>query len=494
MDAASQGGSARRLHQRLDTIAGGGLLFLAVFAPWGAGGTLPWARSLLVASGWMLGLLTISKHGLERFAGFRPRRWRREPRSRWPGYLMMGTGALLLLQIAVSLWNWRAEVVLTSSGAEFNYRDAIPWLPSTYDRTATTSALIRLVGFAGVFWAMRDWLLIRPEDHHRRSASDGPRPVSSRVQTMIWVISINAALMGMIGMLQRLDHSQHLLWLIELPESRSETFFGSFPYRGNAAQYLNLIWPVGLGLWWDLRSHGQTGHNGLRRGESPHPLLLLTSAIALTAAMMAGSRAGIGVALGLTVIGVVGLGARMRGMGSRWMLALTFIAALGTSWFLAGDLMRKRFENVLDDQTLSGRTQIYEVAHKMVADFPVWGTGADSFMNVSFLYRKNAVSEWPGYVHDDWLETRVTLGWIGFALTLCLLGSTILSKALSGAVPLGAGTVRLTGMGLLGVLAHAAIDFPFQIPSIQVTFLLLLALFSVSGPSSRPSCPDTAGA
>ena len=492
MDDVSGRGVAGRWHHRLDAIAGGFLFFLAAFAPWGAGGTLPWARGLLVSIGWALGLLTLSKWAIEHFGGFNPRRWKREPRCQWPVRLMQGISGLLLLQIAVSVWNWRVETELTGAGEEFHYHDAIAWLPSTYDRAATLSALIRLIGFAGAFWGMRDWLLIRPDGHPHRSRSENRDTDLKRVHRMIWVLSINAALMGMIGILQRLDHSHHLLWLIELPESKTEAFFGSFPYRGNAAQYLNMIWPLGLGLWWDLRSGRTSSHTGSRSGESPHPLLLLTSAMIIISTMMAGSRAGIGVTLGQMGAGVLRLGARMRSKGSRWTLAVTFIAAIVTGWFLAGDFMLKRFENVLEDETLSGRTQIYETAHKMAADFPVWGTGADSFMNVSFLYRKNAIAQWPGYVHDDWLETRVTLGWIGLGLTVSLLASAALSKVLSGSVPIGAGASRLIPVGLLGVLAHAAIDFPFQIPSIQLTFLLILALFSVSGVSQHASRSDDA--
>jgi hypothetical protein len=41
----------------------------------------------------------------------------------------------------------------------------------------------------------------------------------------------------------------------------------------------------------------------------------------------------------------------------------------------------------------------------------------------------------------------------------------------------------LIWVGLVGILAHARVDFPFQIPSLHLLFLLLAALFTVIGPS-----------
>jgi O-antigen ligase len=482
MDSVSAEDKGHRWHRRLDTISGGLLFFLAVFAPWGAGGTLPWARVWMVAIGWTLGLLTLSKWAVEHVTPFKTHRWRREQPSRWPIQLMGIFTMLLVAQMSISLCNWRSEIELTNTGVQLRYHDVIAWLPSTYDRLATRGALLQSIGFAGVFWAMRDWLRIRTFGNARESGLEIRDDVPHRLHRMIWVLSINGALMGVIGILQRLDRSHQLLWLIDLPKSRGSTFFGSFPYRGNAAQYLNLIWPLGLGLWWDLRSKERNAPGEIRTGQTPRPFLLLTTALTIIAAIMAGSRAGVGVTLAL--VGIGGVGTRLRGVGSRWGMGLTLLGALCLSWFLSSESLRSRFEQTFVDETLGGRTPIYESARRIIDEFPLWGTGAASFMHVSFLYRKDVNAEWAGYVHNDWLETRVTLGWVGFILTLGLLLSAILSKRRASCIPVHWRTSRFIALGLFGLLAHAFIDFPFQIPAIQLTFLLVLALFSVARESS----------
>ena len=172
----------------------------------------------------------------------------------------------------------------------------------------------------------------------------------------------------------------------------------------------------------------------------------------------------------------------MSGWRARAGMAMAFVTALALGWGLAGKALEQRFSNTLVDNSLSGRTEIYEVARRMVPDFPVWGSGAETFLSLNGLYRSGLGGMWHGYVHDDWLETRLTLGWVGFAFVLGLMVLAVLSRWRCGSLPVPREMEWLTWVGLVGILVHARVDFPFQIPSLHLLFLILAALFTVAGP------------
>jgi hypothetical protein len=479
----------RRWHRRLDSASGGLLLFLAAFAPWGAGGTLYWSSWVLIGTGWLLGALVLSKWALVRWTGYEPTQWKREGGaavSHWPTRALGILTGLILLQVLVSLFNYRAEVNWTSEGVDFIYRDAIEWLPTTYDVAATRKAFFRYLAFAGVFWAMRDWLLIKSRsERHReedgRDVEDGGR-VPDRLKWLGWVISVNGAVMALVGILHRLDGAKDLLWMINLKQMSPEGMFGSFPYRANAAQYLNLIWPLALGFWWALRSDAlRPTSKPTRTGSQAYPMLLLCVALMVAAVFVAASRGGIAVTLVEMALAMIVLGRAMKGWQPRLGMALAFLTALGLGWGLAGDFLAKRFTNSLVDESMSGRTQIFEIARRMTADFPLWGSGAESFLTLNGLYRVRALDKWHGYVHDDWLETRVTFGWVGLLVVVLMLASAASAKWVSGRVPIHRELAWLLAIGLAGMLGHAFGDFPFQMPALHVSFLVGAAVFSVVG-------------
>jgi O-antigen ligase len=270
--------------------------------------------------------------------------------------------------------------------------------------------------------------------------------------------------------------------MINLKQMSPEGMFGSFPYRANAAQYLNLIWPLALGFWWALRSDAlRPTSKPTRTGSQAYPMLLLCVALMVAAVFVAASRGGIAVTLVEMALAMIVLGRAMKGWQPRLGMALAFLTALGLGWGLAGDFLAKRFTNSLVDESMSGRTQIFEIARRMTADFPLWGSGAESFLTLNGLYRVRALDKWHGYVHDDWLETRVTFGWVGLLVVVLMLASAASAKWVSGRVPIHRELAWLLAIGLAGMLGHAFGDFPFQMPALHVSFLVGAAVFSVVG-------------
>jgi hypothetical protein len=130
--------------------------------------------------------------------------------------------------------------------------------------------------------------------------------------------------------------------------------------------------------------------------------------------------------------------------------------------------LRQQFE-----EGLRGRTPIFEDARQMAKDHAWLGSGPGTFGALYYLYRSEPQKEWHATAHDDWLETRITFGAVGFALVLLALVLVLLRWWLPGGMATHWILPSLCCLAMIGCLAHAKFDFPFQIHSILFVFLLL---------------------
>jgi O-antigen ligase len=128
------------------------------------------------------------------------------------------------------------------------------------------------------------------------------------------------------------------------------------------------------------------------------------------------------------------------------------------------------------------RDAMYDAARPMASDFPLFGTGPGTFATVFQLYLFSTDTYWPEQLHNDWLETRITFGWLGFGLLLAALACVGLRWFTPGGIRGSRRFIVLAWLGLGGCLAQARFDFPFQIHSTLFLFLVICAiLFGLSG-------------
>jgi putative inorganic carbon (hco3(-)) transporter len=142
---------------------------------------------------------------------------------------------------------------------------------------------------------------------------------------------------------------------------------------------------------------------------------------------------------------------------------------------------------------LDQREKMFDTARQMGSDYPMFGTGPGTFSTVFSLYRISTETYWPAQLHNDWLETRITFGWVGSALIAMAFATVLARYFVPGGFYGGRRFVLLTWMALAGCLVHARWDFPFQIYSILFLFLVLCAAVSTMsrtpawfGPSLNP--------
>ena len=93
---------------------------------------------------------------------------------------------------------------------------------------------------------------------------------------------------------------------------------------------------------------------------------------------------------------------------TRFGVVLFFAAAASTGLWFGWDKLGQRLKDA--EEGVRGREATFQIARKIAADFPVFGTGPGTFEPVFPLYRESLDEYWPKQLHNDWLETRITLG------------------------------------------------------------------------------------
>jgi O-antigen ligase len=468
----------------LDTISSVVLLLMALLAPWVLGATTRETILALNSLGFLSGALWIVKLVVRLRASEDRQGPVTQAGDRWAMACVWGLVVGLLGYVLCSALNPKTSLQYTftpghpfASGVEINYLEPIEWLPQSHDQGRTLRAFWKYLAIALSFAAARDWLM-GASRQERRSDDGAPRFPGDRMQWLLWVLAINAAAVSLVGILQRLDGSPKLLWMFDNHLNGGDGAFGPFPYRSSGAQYLNLMWPVTLGFWWVLRRRNVARRSASHRsGGDPHVLLLVLAALTAAGVVVANSRGGFLVLVGLlvAVFALMMLGSK-RQVGFKLGVVVAILAVLGVGGWLGGAAMMARFKSE-DLGGMSGRKLIYEDTVRMAEDFAVFGSGAETFAPLYYFYRKKD-PQWNAYVHDDYLETRVTFGTVGFVIILMIFLAVWLVPFFGNGVPAPPEIFLLIGVAMVGILVHAKFDLPFQIYSIHSQFVLLCAVLT----------------
>jgi hypothetical protein len=550
------------------------IYLMVLFSPWAFGTSEPWSIRVMNTAGYVLGAMLAVKLAIRRLKGYRPARWDgpslgsrvlspesevhgpqsrvhspqstvHSPRSegrrhrsvvRGPWSVVRSlftasglTAALAWLTVAilgyclVSALNARATYQPETNSLAYR-RFFIPWLPHSLDCSRTWFVFWSYLGLACSFWAVRDWLLgksFAEAIHGHQRSGPGSRgeagPFPARLRRLFWVLAINGALLGIEGIIQRLEGSGKLLFLVRPHiHKTAETQFGPYAYYANAAQYFNLLWPGCLGFWWMLhRSRGARQNapaasfrlrlRGRRRERTPsspatrhpslvtHHLILVCCAIMAACPIISTSRGGALVAVAMLVLAALFFAAthfllgghenRRTGRITFTALCLFFAGALALGFALGWKALEPRLAQLREGYI--NRELDYERARPMAAEYPLFGTGPGTFESVSQLYRPSTEVNWFEELHNDWLETRITFGWVGSVLIALAFTTVVLRWFVPGGIYGGRRFVMLMWLALGGCMVHARFDFPFQMHSILFLFLVLCAILFIL--SRRPA-------
>jgi O-antigen ligase len=446
-----------RFVRLLDSVLGALIILLITAGPWLFGCTEVWSIRLV-----NLGCFAAGACGLLR--RFLDPKTSEAPAVVWPSRLFLATNLLLLGFCLVAVLNARASFSIETQ--EFTYRTGvISWLPTSYDRNRSFQFLLNASALFSLFWTVHFWL--------NRAHSSSKERSLRRLKLLLWVFAANGFLLALQGILQRLSGRAELLWFRTPFSDDPRVAFGPFAYRGNAADYLNLVWPVTFGFWYFL------AHQRVRRafgvGDGPELLLLPMFMVTAMGTFVSLSRGGSAVAAGMLILLFGWLLISQTSRVLRLFFSVAAALLIGAAFLLSGSSLLDRFKRASTDN-MSGRTEIYENARQIAADFPWLGTGPGTFLSVYHLYRQRPEQSWAAFLHDDWLETRVTFGRVGMAIVLAQLGLlffwtwTVRRRWLSPVLMFS------LIVSVSGCLVHAKRDFPFQTYGVFLTFVVVSAL------------------
>lgn len=385
--------------------------------------------------------------------------------------------ALTLLILGYILLSWiNAAADYTHAG--FILREGCArWLPATFDRVRTLEHLFNDVALACCFWATVDWL--RQDARDIAPGQSTSFALLPRFRLLLWLLCINGAILAVEGLVQRTEGSGKLLFLVQPRVNREAVSqFGPYAYRSNAAQYLNLIWPLAAGFWISLRRVA-----GIAAGRRPwaHHVLAPLLLIMAVASLSATSRAGAIVCAfdAVLVLAIALLAFRGQGWRTYFGIGLILATVIAFGGTVAWRALQPRLQSFRQDFNL--REDIYATGWKAAHDYPVFGTGAGSLDAVFQIYRSSPDEYWPAQLHNDWLETLITFGVVGAVLIWGALAVVLSRWFFRGRIRANKWFMAAAWTALAGCLIHARWDFPFQMYSIVHLFLTVCAiLFCVS--------------
>jgi O-antigen ligase/tetratricopeptide (TPR) repeat protein len=339
-------------------------------------------------------------------------------------------------------------------------------LTLSFDAGATRKGLLRLIGLAALFAAIRNNLA-------------GP---GSATRFAWWCVA-NGVLLATVGLGQMTSSPANVVFWMVPTEGQ---VFGPFVCRNHAAYVLNLAVGCALGLLMGSRCFAYEGARDVRARwtdliREPRVAWLLCAlgvlAAGLTATLSRGGMLGLllGAAMGLAALGG-GIGRRLR-----WAIVPAAVIALAFLGFSGFDRVGGRWEKLVDDNVSpESRAAVWARTFPLVGRFPVWGTGWDTFMLVEPLTRQ------PGdpyrmahqHAHNDLLQLWIEGGTAQLAIAVILLFLVfrcgfvaVVHHRHSAVGPLAAGTL----VGLTAVVLHSFVDFGLHVPSIALLTTVMAA-------------------
>ena len=286
-----------------------------------------------------------------------------------------------------------------------------------------------------------------------------------------------------------LDHASHAL--------------GSFGYRNSLANYLLISISVGIGLVLANLGFSQAKAQSAKEVAarmlhfllSPAMLLRIMLVVMVVALVMTRSRMGnAGLLITLLLVGlpILFFTGRIRRRGLVLIASILVIDVVIVGSMIGLDRVVERLNETpiqvqgpdhqaqgFSQESLETRSGPAALVLGMVAERPLLGFGAGSFYTA---FPRFSASEFTGFydhAHNDYAQFAAETGLVGLGLLAIFLLASI-ARALRvvarphSATDFGVALGALLALG--AVLAHATVDFHFQMPAIALTVVAVIAM------------------
>ena len=319
-------------------------------------------------------------------------------------------------------------------------------------------------------------------------------------------LAIFAVPLALFGIYSR-EYNNGLMYWFWLPlDGGASNQFGPFINRNHFAGWMLMAVCLLVGALF-----GQVEHASPGGGDSRYQrrLAWMSSAQANGLFLMSGTVLVCVISLFWTLSRSAMTGFGVAGVAFLW-LALTrrrlgttrravVVAALGTA-LLAGVMWRgpaRLLGWFRDERDLFGRLDAWRDGWGVVRDFPLFGTGINTYADAMLFYQRSNPGTFLAQAHNDYLQVLVEGGLlvtIPAAIAIILLVYAI-RRNLRAARDQARGYWIRAGaaVGLLAVAAQEVFEFSLQIPANALLFCTLaaVALTPVNGTSRRAVSRDS---
>ena len=306
---------------------------------------------------------------------------------------------------------------------------------TTASSVETRASVLRWGALAGVFFLTQTVAQTREARRHLLSA-----------------FLIFATAMAVLCLTQLFTSGGLVLWYF--PSGYTDVY-ATFPSYNNYAQFVEIALPIAL--WRGLREGWRSWWYSIAGG------LLYGSVIG--SASRAGTALCTAELLVMIVIGLVRLRDPETGLPTRsttTMLVLVPVLAAAFTLAVGWERVWERFQQ--NDPYLV-RKEFMLAAVDMAEHRPLIGYGLGTFPEV---YQRYAIKDFPFYAnhtHNDWAEFAAD-GGIPFLLLLLIPFLVAVPTAFRNP----------WGLGLIAIMLHACVDFPFPRPAVSGWMFLLLGV------------------
>lgn len=482
----------------------GYLIYLSIiFGPWALGTVHTPTIWTMNAIGYLLGILLLGKTFILLSTERRPVKASLKNLSSQPPTILILILATISILFYTFLHAFNARSVFDPQSLRFDYFDSyIAWLPHSYNAPKSWQTFWQLLALSCTFWAVRSWLLTPAKSEQRKWLQKKPLPKArfpKKLQSILYLISINAALIGFIGILHKLDGAPKTLWMHERAFPLKNSHFGTFNYWGNAASYFNLIGTVCLFLLINMKKSHTASKHWARTGSAPHLLLYPILAILAISPLVTGSRSGLIVFAGALCFIAIYLFIKSSNRRKLILSGLPLLLLIGfASFYMGADLTLDRLfkhsfkHKSYNSHTPGDRLDIYQSLWRMTRDCSPWGAGPGAFASIYQIYRQPSIKvahkiyqhgndqlvSWAAWAHCDPLEFLITYGPVGTSILSLGLAAVFMTPLSRRQKSTQVKYIGLLYLSPLLLLANSLIDFPFQIYSLAHHFIIICAILS----------------
>ncbi len=344
----------------------------------------------------------------------------------------------------------------------------IPFLPGTWDAPTSIACMLTITGLLTAFAMSLDL------------AGD---PVWRR--RLRFVVAVSGTALIAFGLVERLTGADSMFWRYGVSDSLYyPTFFATFHDDGNAGSFINLVLPFLLA---PLLTESAAG---IRSAWIGAVLIALAGAVTNT------SRGAQVITVLILIAFFSTLALRHRRI-NRPVLALAglFVGATALLFFVlaasvAEETWVRTFRSLVAHDLpvgVGGRITVYTACIQALPAAGWFGLGPGTF-EITFPF---FTSEWGAQLsgvtrtpRSDALQCLLEWGPVGATLWFTLLAGGIFRHPISKFL-IAASEDWPFAVALIGVLLHALIDAPFQVPAIALIALVLAAQLWKSPPAIR---------